>query len=179
MIEVAALESYLVGLLKTNDYSGYEPEVLLEAFRTLDKEKNGYLDLYMLYSFLKTYGDPFSKDQREDMDKFVKDNESDLVDLPRVNNDDNDNKAKTTTQRKFYYENYVKKVFEDNERHFQDLMEEYEAYKNEFLQTHVYKELPSLISKEALEKMAKEEEERKKAEEEKAKAKEEKKEGDR
>ena len=61
--------------------------------------------------------------------------------------------------RFFYYENYVRKIFEDNERHFQELMSEYEAYKNEFLETKKYRDLPPLISKEALEKKEKEEEE--------------------
>ena len=46
LLEVDAFEKYLISILKTNKYAGYDKETLIEAFRILDNEKNGYLDLH-------------------------------------------------------------------------------------------------------------------------------------
>ena len=50
LLEVEAFEKYLITILKTNKYAGYDKETLIEAFRILDNEKNGYLDLHTYYT---------------------------------------------------------------------------------------------------------------------------------
>ena len=61
LLEVEAFEKYLISILKSNKYAGYDKETLIEAFRILDNENNGYLDLHTYYTYLKRYGITFSK----------------------------------------------------------------------------------------------------------------------
>ena len=56
LLEVDAFEKHLIELLKTNKYYSYDRETLIEAFRILDTEKNGYLDLHTFYTYLRRYG---------------------------------------------------------------------------------------------------------------------------
>ena len=144
-LEVEAFEKYLISILKTNKYSGYDKETLIEAFRILDNEKNGYLDLHTYYTFLKRYGITFTKEQIEEMESFLLLNDNELLESLGVQNDEVI-KHKPTTTRKFYYESYVRKVLGDNEKHFEELMKEYRAFYDEYQETKKFPEMPSLIN---------------------------------
>ncbi len=85
-LEVEAFEKYLISILKTNKYSGYDKETLIEAFRILDNEKNGYLDLHTYYTFLKRYGITFTKEQIEEMESFLLLNDNELLESLGVQN---------------------------------------------------------------------------------------------
>ena len=145
LIEVDAFEKYLISILKTNKYAGYDKETLIEAFRILDNEKNGYLDLHTYYTYLKRYGITFTKEQLEEMESFLLKNDNELLEPLGVQNDEVI-KHKPTTTRKFYYESYVRKVLDDNQKHFEDLMKEYKAFFNEYEETKKFPEMPVIVT---------------------------------
>ena len=145
LLEVDAFEKYLITILKTNKYSGYDKETLIEAFRILDSEKNGYLDLHTYYTFLKRYGITFTKDQIAEMESFLLKNDNELLEGLGVQNDEVA-KHKPTTTRKFYYESYVRKVLDDNQKHFDELMKEYKQFYDEYQETKKYPEMPSIVN---------------------------------
>ena len=145
LIEVDAFEKYLITILKSNKYAGYDKETLIEAFRILDNEKNGYLDLHTYYTYLKRYGITFTKDQLEEMESFLLKNDNELLEPLGVQNDEVI-KHKPTTTRKFYYESYVRKVLDDNQKHFEDLMKEYKAFFDEYEETKKFPEMPVIVT---------------------------------
>jgi Ca2+-binding EF-hand superfamily protein len=145
LIEVDAFEKYLITILKSNKYAGYDKETLIEAFRILDSEKNGYLDLHTYYTYLKRYGITFTKEQLEEMESFLLKNDNELLEPLGVQNDEVI-KHKPTTTRKFYYESYVRKVLDDNQKHFEDLMKEYRAFFNEYEETKKFPDMPVIVN---------------------------------
>ena len=145
LLEVEAFEKYLITILKTNKYAGYDKETLIEAFRILDNEKNGYLDLHTYYTFLKRYGITFTKEQIEEMESFLLKNDNELLESLGVQNDEAI-KHKPTTTRKFFYESYVRKVLGDNEKHFEELMKEYKEFYDEYQETKKFPEMPSIVN---------------------------------
>ena len=145
LLEVEAFEKYLITILKTNKYSGYDKETLIEAFRILDNEKNGYLDLHTYYTFLKRYGITFTKEQIEEMESFLLKNDNELLENLGVQNDEV-KKHKPTSTRKFYYESYVRKVLGDNQKHFEELMKEYKAFYDEYQETKKFPEMPAIVN---------------------------------
>ena len=145
LLEVDAFEKYLITILKTNKYSGYDKETLIEAFRILDNEKNGYLDLHTYYTFLKRYGITFTKEQIDEMESFLLKNDNELLEGLGVQNDEVA-KHKPTTTRKFYYESYVRKVLGDNQKHFDELMKEYKVFYDEYQETKKFTEMPSIVN---------------------------------
>ena len=145
LLEVEAFEKYLITILKTNKYSGYDKETLIEAFRILDNEKNGYLDLHTYYTFLKRYGISFTKEQIEEMESFLLKNDNELLESLGVQNDEV-KKHKPTSTRKFYYESYVRKVLGDNQKHFEELMKEYKAFYDEYQETKKFPEMPNIVN---------------------------------
>lgn len=126
-IVLEALEKYLIQILKLNQYPNYEKEILLEAFRVLDAERNGYIDLHTFYTFVKSYGVSFTKDQIAEMEKFLCENETDFLEPLKVKEYQRQKQNQYTT-RKFYYESYVRKVVMDNKKHFDSLIGDFRIY---------------------------------------------------
>jgi Ca2+-binding EF-hand superfamily protein len=145
LLEVDAFEKHLISILKTNKYRSYDKETLIEAFRILDVEKNGYLDLQTFYTYLKRYGITFIKDQMDELEAFLLKNDNELLESLGVQNDEVVKHKKTTT-RKFYYESYVRKVLGDNQRHFEELMKEYKAFYDEYQETKKFPEMPAIVN---------------------------------
>jgi hypothetical protein len=119
--------------LKNYLYPSADKEILLEAFRVLDTDKNGYLDLHTYYHFLRHFGISFTKEQISEMDEFLSNNETEFLEATKLNVE---NESESTRQkhspyktRKFYYESYVYKVLNDNKKHFDCLMVEYKIFK--------------------------------------------------
>ena len=61
LLKVDAFEKHLINLLKTNKYSGYDRETLIEAFRIMDIGKYRYLYLYTFYTFVTRYNNIYKK----------------------------------------------------------------------------------------------------------------------
>ena len=146
LLEVEAFEKYLITILKSNKYAGYDKETLIEAFRILDNEKNGYLDLHTYYTFLKRYGITFTKEQIAEMETFLLNNDNELLESLGVQNDEVVKHKSTTTTRKFYYESYVRKVLGDNQKHFEELMKEYKVFYDEYQETKKFPDMPVIVN---------------------------------
>ena len=144
IIEIQAFEKHLIDILKLNKYSSYDKETLIEAFRVLDVEKKGYLDLHTFYSFIKNYGITFTKTQIEEMEKFLLENANEVFESLGTRNDEPIKHKQGITSRKFFYESYVRKVLSDDEKHFDSIMKEYKEYYDEYTETKVFREMPQL-----------------------------------
>ncbi len=122
--EIEAVIKYTVEVLKSNTYSSYDKDLLLKAFKVIDADNKGYLDLHSLYYIFKNFGVNFSKDNIKEMENFLLENENDLLDpLPIV--DDIQKKHDQYTTRRFFYENYVRKVEESNRNKFKGIMSKF------------------------------------------------------
>jgi Ca2+-binding EF-hand superfamily protein len=145
LVQIEAFEKHLIQTLKQNLYPSYEKEVLMECFRLLDSEKKGFIDLHTFYTFIKSYGVSFSKEQILEMEKFLIENETDFLEPAKIDKETLTKKKHTQyTTRKFYYESYVRKVVMDNKKHFDSLiadfkmfMDIYKQEKENQKQTHV------------------------------------------
>ena len=147
LIEIEAFEKHLIILLKTNQYASYDKETLIESFRMLDIEKNGYLDLHTFYSYIKSYGITFTKEQIEEMEKFLLENDNEVFESLGTKNDEPIKHKPGMTTRKFYYENYVRKVLSDDEKHFDSIMKEYKSFFDDYMETKKFPEMPLIITK--------------------------------
>ena len=135
LLEIEAFEKHLVVILKNNLYAGYFKEELMEAYKVLDVEKNGYLDLHTFYTYLKTYGATFSKNHISEMEKFLLENENELLNSMEVDKNELAKKKHTpTTTRKFFYEAYVRKVIGEDQKHFESLLQEFKIFTEEYKQ---------------------------------------------
>jgi Ca2+-binding EF-hand superfamily protein len=129
-LQITAVEKYILILLKANTYPDNDKEILIEAFRVLDSDKLGYIDLHTYYSFLKSFGISFTSDQIQEMEKFLVENETDFLSPMKLNPDTmNKFKHNQYSTRKFYYETYVRKVISDNKKHFDNLKNEFTIFK--------------------------------------------------
>ena len=183
LIEIEAFEKHLIAILKTNQYASYDKETLIEAFRMLDVEKNSYLDLHTFYSYIKSYGITFTKEQIEEMEKFLLENDNEVFESLGTKNDEPVKHKPGMSNRKFYYESYVRKVLSDDEKHFDSIMKEYKSFYDDYMETKKYQDMPVIATKPPVAEPPKEEpkkeekkEEEKKEEEKKEPAQEEKKE---
>lgn len=128
------ITQYLLNIvLKNNLYPSSDKELLLEAFRILDSDKNGYLDLHTYCHFLRNFGISFTNEQIDEMKDFFRDNETEFLEATKLNLE---NEAENTRQkqspfktRKFYYESYIYKVINDNKKHFDNLISEFKIFK--------------------------------------------------
>lgn len=124
--QIEAIEKYMVTLLRQNTYSSYDKDLLLKAFQTLDSTKLGFLDLHTMFYLLKNFGIKFNKQNIKDMEEFCLEYENDLLDpMPFEENQEIPKKHDQYTTRKFFYENYIRKIDQDNRKRFNNLMNEY------------------------------------------------------
>jgi calmodulin len=74
------LEAKLLAILKSREWEPDPEDVLLQAFRTLDRDGHGYIELDRLKELLTTQGSaPFREKEYETFATFSKDFESDKV----------------------------------------------------------------------------------------------------
>jgi Ca2+-binding EF-hand superfamily protein len=129
--QIEAIESYMVILLRNNTYSSYDKDHLIKAFKALDTTNTGYVDLHTLFYLLKNFGTKFDKKVLKDMEDFCLENENDLLDpMPFEENLETPKKHDQYTTRKFFYENYIRKIDQDNRRRYNNLMSEYLTFVN-------------------------------------------------
>jgi Ca2+-binding EF-hand superfamily protein len=132
-IQLEAFEKHLIIVINKNLYPSYDKEILIEAFRLLDTDRNGYLDLHTFYTFVKSFGVAFSKKQIAEMELFLKENETDFLEPMKINKEEVSREKFTQfTTRKFYYEAYVRKIVVDNKKHFDMLMSEFKTYMEDY-----------------------------------------------
>lgn len=131
--EIEALEKYMISLLRANTYPSYDKEYLLKAFKVLDTTNQGFLDLHTMFYLFKNFGNKFNKQNLKDMEDYCLEFENDLLDpMPIEENQETPKKHDQYTTRKFYYENYIRKIDQDNRKRFNSLMSEYNNFSNNY-----------------------------------------------
>ena len=99
-------EPYMLEIMQTDEYEPASAEDLLAAFRVLDPRGEGYIDKDVMKNLLTTKGIPLRKREYEQFENFALD----------------------TSQTKVYYEDYVARLVEENDRHKEYLLKDYENY---------------------------------------------------
>ena len=131
--EIEGVIKHIIIILKNNQYSSYDKDLLLKSFKTLDSDNKGYLDLHTMFYIFKGFGVNFSKENIKEMEKFCLENENDLLDpLPIM--DDIQKKHDQYTTRKFYYENYVRKLEGDNKSKFKQILSKFFLFLSQYNQ---------------------------------------------
>lgn len=129
--EVEMVIKQVLLILKQNSYPSYDKDYLLKAFKVLDSESKGFIDLHELFYLLTHFGNGFLKENIKEFERFSIENENDLLDdLPIV--DDIQKKHDQYTTRKFYYENYIRKIDNDFNVKFKSLMSRFFVFLNEY-----------------------------------------------
>lgn len=121
-------------VLRNNIYPAQDHSLLLEAYRIIDTDKKGYIDLHTLENILKNFKDTYNKTQIKELEEFINDNENDFLEKNPYKEDDIlGEKVKVYKSKKFFYENYIRKVLFENKKHMDCLTEDYYIYYNQYL----------------------------------------------
>ena len=106
-IKYEKFEPYMLQVLLTNEYEPNPAEHLLAAFRVLDPKGEGFIRKDVMKELLTTKGIHLRPREYFNFINFAQD--------------------KSGT--KIYYEDYVTKLIEENERHREHLTKDYETFK--------------------------------------------------
>ena len=106
-IKFDKFQPYMLDCMMKNDFEPSPAEHLLISFKVLDPEGKGYIRTDVLHQLLTTQGIPLRPREYENFIAFAQD--------------------KTGT--KVYYEDYVNKLIQENERHKEYLLKDYENFK--------------------------------------------------
>ena len=103
-IRLEKFEPYMLQVLLNNEFEPVTAEQLLGAFKLLDPEGKGYIKKEVIENLIKTKGIQFRKEELELFLQYSIDK----------------------TGKYLYYEDYVARMVEENERHVQDLLKGYD-----------------------------------------------------
>ena len=106
-IKFEKFEPFMLNALITNEYEPNPAEHLMAAFRVLDPEGKGYIRKDVMEQLVTTKG----------------------IQLRPRENENFMNMAVDKTGNYIYYEEYVQKLIEDNDRHKEYLIKDYETFK--------------------------------------------------
>ena len=106
-IKYEKFEPYMLQVLMINEYEPNPAEHLLAAFRVLDPKGEGTIRKDVMKELLVTKGIPLRPREYESFETFAIDPTGQLI----------------------YYEDYVTKLVEENERHKEYLCKDYENFK--------------------------------------------------
>ena len=98
---------YMLNVLKTNEFEPNPAEHLLAAFRVLDPEGKGYIRKDVIKELLTKKGIPLRPREYESFESFAQDKTGELI----------------------YYEDYVARLIDENERHKEYLIKDYDTFK--------------------------------------------------
>ena len=107
-VKYEKVEAYMVHVLMTNEFEPAPAEHLLAAFRILDPEGTGKIRYDILRELLTTKGIGLRSQEIISFEKFALDKTGQFVE----------------------YEDYVAKLVEENERHLEMLLQDYDAMVN-------------------------------------------------
>mmetsp|Transcript_56610 Transcript_56610/g.64889 ORF Transcript_56610/g.64889 Transcript_56610/m.64889 type:complete len:190 (+) Transcript_56610:37-606(+) len=112
IVKYTTFEPYMLKILMNQEEKEYEPddsETLIAAFKLLDPENKGYIEVDTIKEQLETQGIKFLPVETEEFLKFaaVKDDNGDLV---------------------IYYEDYVHKLHQSIDKHMESLMKGYAKF---------------------------------------------------
>lgn len=105
------MEPFLLQCLLRKDYQPDDADTLLEAFRALDEEGKGWIEVSKLREFMLMGSDPLSEVKDKSADKSEMDR---FLDYGKIERSDGQ------TDR-FYYEDYVADVSDMVSKHLRNL----------------------------------------------------------
>ena len=105
-IKFEKFQEYMVGVLMTNDFAVATPEQLLAAFRALDPLGTGRIKKEIIQDLLTTKGIPLRKQECEPFLQFALDKTGNFIE----------------------YEDYVHKLNDENERHLELLLKDFDEF---------------------------------------------------
>ena len=106
-IKYDKFENYMLNVLVTNEYEPNPSEHLLAAFRVLDPEGKGYIRKDVMKTLLTTQGIPL---RPREYDSFIQ-------------------AAQDKSGQYIYYEDYVAKLVDENDRHKEYLTKDFDTFK--------------------------------------------------
>ena len=109
-IKYTKFEPYMVNVMISNEFEPAAGEVLIAAFRVLDPMGIGHIKKDVMKELLTTMGIPLRPREYEYFEAFALDKSETVI----------------------FYEDYVTKLFEENERHKEYLMKDYESFRDNF-----------------------------------------------
>ena len=125
-VQVDAVKLHVKQIVKENRYPEVDVNVMRQAFYCLDEKRLGYIDFNMLLQFFKNFGNKFRKSELEDFEKFVKTNSAQMF------KEETEKTVNVNRSKKFLYEEYLRKVFYESNKHFESLIVEFRyLYKKE------------------------------------------------
>ena len=81
------------------------------------------------------------------MEKFLLENDNEVFESLGTKNDEPVKHKPGMSNRKFYYESYVRKVLSDDEKHFDSIMKEYKSFYDDYMETKKYPDMPVIATK--------------------------------
>ena len=106
-IKFEKFEPYMLNVMQINEYEPNPAEHLLAAFRVLDPEGEGRIRKDVMMELLTTKGIPLRQKESDNFFQFAIDKSGKYI----------------------YYEDYVQKLVEENERHRELLCKGYDTFK--------------------------------------------------
>eukprot|EP00347_Sterkiella_histriomuscorum_P004922 403358566 len=106
-IKYEKYEPYMLQVLLSNEFEPAPAEHLIAAFRILDPEGKGYIKKDVIHQLLTTKGIQLRPTEYEFFKQFALDK----------------------TGQYIYYEDYVARLIDENERHLEYLLRGYESFK--------------------------------------------------
>ena len=100
----------MLNALVTNEYEPDDPEYLLAAFRFLDPERNGYIEVDAMKKIIMKEGIPFYKQEWQEFEKYAVDPETNIIN----------------------YEDYVSRLVLENEKHLNNLVKGLDKFKSPY-----------------------------------------------
>lgn len=100
-------EEYMVKVLGENEFEPDDAETLLLAFRELDTEKKGYIEVEAMEKMLCGQGIELRDREWKEFLSFALDPETNVI----------------------YYEDYISRLIMENEKHMESLAKGYEKFK--------------------------------------------------
>ncbi|CAG9333727.1 unnamed protein product [Blepharisma stoltei] len=100
-------EKYMLNAIINNEFEPDDAETLLAAFKVLDSEGKGYIEVDAMKELLLKNGIPFYEKEWQDFEAYSVDLETNVIN----------------------YEDYVSRLVMDNEKHINNLMKGLEKFK--------------------------------------------------
>ncbi|KRX07282.1 hypothetical protein PPERSA_06897 [Pseudocohnilembus persalinus] len=107
-IKYEKFEPYMLKVLKEREFEPDDPDTLLAAFKLLDPDENGYIEVDMMRNFLEKEGIEFRKEETDQFISFATNKEPN----PQV----------------IYYEDYISRLTNYIEKHTDSIMKGYENF---------------------------------------------------
>ena len=105
-IKFEKFQPYMLNVLMNNEFEPSPAEHLLAAFRCLDPQNRGQIKIDVIKELLTTKGIPLREKEYEPFINFAQDKTGKLVE----------------------YEDYVAKLIDENERHLEMLIKDFDTY---------------------------------------------------